>query len=124
MLEALQSRRMKLRIEEVSEKVLEAVNRHQVDFEAIITTISRKQSGLKNLNISVNNLSRLDAGLLARAVTALEKVDLHVTQLTGQQLEAIMAVLGMGDSRLKELNIDSCNLSDLDPGLVARAVAW
>ena len=79
MLVALQIWRMKLRSEEVSDEVLEAGNRHQGDFEAILTVISKKQSGLKNLNISVNNLSRLEAGLLARAVTALEKVDLHVT---------------------------------------------
>ena len=71
MLEFLEGRRMKtvrqLRVEEVSDEVLEAVDRHQ---------------GLREMKVFMVT-STLDPDLLARAVTNMEELEMEFVQLTG-----------------------------------------
>ena len=109
MLEALQSRRMKtvrkLMIEEVSEEVVQAVDRHQ---------------GLKVIEVEDKALSTV--GSLTRAVIRLEKLDIGPTKLTVQQGEAILTSISAGDSQLKKLNLTGNNMFEVDPDLMARAV--
>ena len=86
---------------------------------AICTTIGRN-SQVKSLDLSGNRLSRVEAGVLARAVAELEEVDLGDTGLTPEQVEAVFAELGTS-SQLEKLTMNGCNLSSLDPGVMKTA---
>merc|ERR1719509_190870 len=89
-----------------------------------VTAICTAMSGnsmLKALDLSDNNLSLVDATILAQAVTQLEEVWLWSTSLTLQQVEAICAALDTS-SYLKILRIGGSNLSPVDPDVLARGV--
>ena len=66
-------------------------------------------------------MSGLDPGLLARAVTKLETLEVIGTKLTQQQALAILTTVSEG-SKLTKLDISWDNLSGVDPGLLRRAV--
>ena len=91
-------------------------------WEAIFTAISEGGCKLKRLVIYGNNLSRVDPGLLARALTRVEEVVMYQPRLTGPQQEAILTAISSGDSRLKKLDIEHNKLSTVDPSLLASAV--
>ena len=93
--------------------------RHQQTV-AILTSVS-EGSKLTELDISCNDLSGLDPGLLARAVTKLETLEVIGTKLTQQQAVAILTTVSEG-SKLTKLDISWDNLSGVDPGLLRRAV--
>ena len=86
----------------------------------ILTAVSEGRK-LVNLNIGRNNLSELDPGLLTMAVTQLETFDVYCNQLTQQQKVAILSAVSEG-SQLVNLYIGGNNLSEVDPGLLAKAV--
>ena len=76
---------------------------------------------MKKLNISGNNLSGVDPGLLATALNRLEEVEMYGgTWLTVQQVEGILTGLHAG--LVKKLDISYNNMSTVDPGLLASAV--
>jgi len=77
---------------------------------------------LKNLNLDSCDLSSIDPETLARVVAKLEEVDLASTDLTSQQCKAIFRCAA-GDTKLKNLSLDSCDLSSVDPETLARVVA-
>ena len=54
--------------------------------EAVITN-----SKLKVLNMQNNNLSLVDADILAKAVNKLESVEMYNTDLTGQQITEVLS---------------------------------
>jgi len=86
-----------------------------------ICTAMTGNSRLKTLYLLKNNLSSVDAGLLAQAVTQIEEVELGGTDLTPQQVNAICSAM-TGNSQLKTLNLFKNNLSSVDAGLLAQAV--
>ena len=88
--------------------------------EAIFAAL-HTSSQLKILRIQDNDLSSVDASILAQAVTQLEEVELGDTHLTPQQVEAIFAALETS-SQLKILRIGDNNLSSVDPDVLARGV--
>ena len=63
----------------------------------------------------------VDPGLLARAVTKLETLDVCGTKLTQQQTVAILTAVTEG-SKMAKLYIRGNGLSGVDPGLLVRAV--
>ena len=82
---------------------------------------------MTKLNISWNNLSGVDPGLLAKAVTKLETLDVNNSFLTHEQ--AVTILTGVSDgSKLTNLHIGRNNiyaklapgLSRVDPGLLAK----
>ena len=77
---------------------------------------------MKTLDISNTDLSSVEPTLLARAVTQLETVELWNTQLTTQQLEAILTAISRG-TKLKSLNLSANRLHSLAPELLARAAS-
>jgi len=79
-------------------------------------------SKLTNLNLDSCNLSSVDSETIARVVAKLEEVVLSFTELTSQQCQAIFR-FASGDSKLKKLDLFSCNLSSVDPETMARVVA-
>ena len=64
----------------------------------------------------------MEGGLLARTVKSLVEVNLQETQMTHQQIVAILTTIGSGESQLKNLYIQYNNLSYLEPNIVAGCV--
>jgi len=79
---------------------------------AICTAITGN-SQLKSLSLYGNNLSSVNADILAQAATQLEEVELGYTQLTPQQVKAIFAALDTS-TQTKKLGICYNNLSSVD----------
>ena len=67
----------------------------QQQIVAILTGVS-EGSKLANLHIDWNNLSGVDTGLLAKAGTKLEILDVRNTNLTQQQAGAILTAVSEG----------------------------
>ena len=85
------------------------------------------QLRLRKLNISGNDVSRVEADLLARSVVRLEEIFLLNTRLTSQQAELLLArivspSLQSDQSPLKALYIGDNNLASVSASLLARAV--
>jgi len=91
---------------------------HQV--EAIFAALSTS-SQLKTLDLGGNNLSAVDAKILAQPVTQLEEVNLYKTQLTPEQVTAICTAIA-GDSQLKTLELTGSDLSRVDAEILAKAI--
>ena len=77
----------------------------------------------KALDIGLENLSRVNPDLLARALVKLEYTELDYTKLTKQQKDAIFATIIKGESWLKKLNLSSKDLITLSPSLIESAVS-
>jgi len=97
-----------------------------VDFVLVtpqqVTTICTHMTGnskLKNLGLSCEHLSSVDAEVLARAVTQLEEV--YFDKLTCHQVTAICTAM-KDNSKLRKLNLSYTNLSLVEPGLLSQAV--
>jgi len=87
-----------------------------------VTAICNAMTGsyrLKTLDLSYNDLSSVDANILAQAVTKLEEVGLRETKMTHKQKKAIFAALDT-TSHLKILRIGDTSLSCVDPDVLAR----
>ena len=90
--------------------------------EALLTGIA-KGGRLKSLNLCCNTLYSVAPEVLAKAARALETLRLGSTLLTGQQAELLLASISSDDSLLRSLDISNNNLSSVEPGLLAAAVA-
>jgi Leucine-rich repeat (LRR) protein len=87
--------------------------------EAVLRGV-QGDSRLKTLVIAVNDLSLVDAGLMARSINMIEHVDIYSTDLTRQQVEAILTQSLVGTS-LKLLKIDDRTTMQMDTELMVRA---
>ena len=104
---------------------LESLNVESVQLTAqqtqsILEAIN-EDSQLKSLDISWNDLSSVEPGLLAGAVRKMESLNVDFGQLTAQQTQSILAAVNE-DSQLKSLTISRNDLSSVEPGLLTRAV--
>ena len=90
----------------VTEELLEAVLRHP---------------GLRSVDLSLTDLSTVEPHLPARLLHRLEEVDMWSSELTRQQLEAILTA-AESSSTLRKLNLGNNKLSLVEPWLLARAV--
>ena len=89
--------------------------------EAIFTAVAA-QTKLRKLHLSYTDLSSMEPGLLARVVVSLPDVNIRSTELTNQQVEAILAAIGK-DTRLKKLDLgENISLESMDPDLLAAAI--
>merc|ERR1711867_200503 len=95
-------------------------NLTQQQAEAILTAVS-EENVVSKLYIGFNNLSGVDPGLLARAVTKLEVMDVQDTELSQQQVVAIITAVSES-KKITELYIGENDLSIVDPGLLTKAV--
>ena len=73
----------------------------------VMTALCVKNSRLKMLDISCNDLSEVEPSLLARAVNGLEEVDLNDTKLTVEAVEEIISGVDQADTKLKKLNMSN-----------------
>ena len=87
----------------------------------ILTAIS-EGSKLAKLDIGWDDLKEVDPGMLAKVVTKLETLKVGITKLTQQQAVAILTAVSEG-SKLATLDINWNDLSGVDPGMLAKAVA-
>ena len=78
--------------------------------------------GLRLLDLRGVCLSSADAGLLARLVSGLQEVWMGYSPLASSQAEAILENVA-GGSKLRKLAMCFTDLSTVEPGLLARAVA-
>jgi len=81
-----------------------------------------ENSKLKKLDLSCNNLSSVEPGLFARAMTRLEDVNLSYTDITDEQAQALFTAL-CRNSPLKALDLHKNNLSSVEPRLFARGMS-
>ena len=86
----------------------------------IVTILTSFNKGT-TLHIALNDLSRVDPGLLARIVTKLEVLDVHDTELSQLQVFAIIHAVSVSN-KINELYIGENDLSEVDPGLLTKAV--
>ena len=84
----------------------------------ILTAVCAGGFWLKNLNLSLNNMSPVEEGLLARAVNSLVEVSLDSTQLTRHQLDAIFTAIKAGQSQHKNLDVKDNNFFLVEPNLL------
>ena len=125
----------KLRIEtELSEKVSQTIARHpglrefelsqRNDEQTIISVLnvicSREGQGMI-LRLNNKNVSGVDAELLARAVIKLETLEFSNTQLTQQQIVAILTAVSDG-RKMTKLDISFNDMSGIDKKLLAKTV--
>ena len=101
------SRLKTVKVEKVTEQLLEAMVEHQ---------------GLEEINFSGTDLSNADPSLLASLVEKLECVNLRKTNLTKHQLNILFIRLGEKRTGLKRLNIDKNDLSSILPAHLAGAL--
>ena len=73
------------------------------------------------LHIGGNDFSRVDQELLARTLTKLEVLDVQDTELSRHQAFAIIHAVSVSN-KIKKLYIGENNLSEVDPGLMTKAV--
>ena len=96
------------------------VNRSKLTQRQIVTILTALIKG-NTLHIGMNDLSRVDPGLLARRVTKLEVLDVHDTELSQLQVFAIIHAVSVSN-KINELYIGENDLSEVDPGLLTKAV--
>jgi len=89
--------------------------------ETILTTISN-ECNLKNLDLSMNNLSSVNPRLLGRSVTILNTLNVTNTSLNLHQIKAIFEGITEG-SKLKNLNISQSNLESVEVEILLGAVS-
>jgi hypothetical protein len=79
--------------------------------------------GLRAVDLWNADLSLVETDLLTRALGNMEELNLVMTDLTRQQLEAIFTHMSVEGSKMKRLKLILINLSRVSPRLFARAVS-
>ena len=90
--------------------------------EAILIGITGEKSKLKKLNLSELDVSPVSPCLLANAVILLEEICLWESNLNKKQVEALITSISSENLRLKKLDLQTNDLSSVEPGLLAKAV--
>ena len=105
-------------VEKLEEMEMNSLQLTKQQLEAVMTALYESDSRLKKLDISNNDLSNVDASLLASAVNRLEEVEMNHTKLTVEQGEAILTQ-SLVKTSLRRLQIRGVRVRDKN--LVARA---
>merc|ERR1719203_633460 len=87
----------------------------------ILTNIAQEDTKLKKLNLDINDLSGVEAEDLARATIQLEEVNLSDTKLRTEQITSILTKNAQEDTKLKKLDLEGNDLSDVEPEALAKA---
>ena len=131
----------KLKDLDISDNDLSSVNKHDMEravnnMEKInlecteltnqqciqIFKYAENESNLKDMKIGRNDLSAVEPGSMARAVSKMEECGLQSSKLTNQQAEDIFKHINE-DCKLKNLHMAGVNLSSVDGDVIATAVA-
>ena len=85
-------------------------------------SVSTSPGKLKKLILQGNDLERVDAAAIASAVTKIESLNIAKTELSPKQAEEIFKAIARSPEVLKNLNMDSNNLREVDPKVMAEGV--
>jgi len=91
--------------------------------ETVLTAVRDNDTRLKCLHLESTDLSRVDANLMASALSKLETAYINDTELTKKQAETVLAVFRDGNPQIKVLHMEDSDLSDVNPDLLGEAVA-
>jgi len=101
---------------------LESTSLRAVQSEAIMLSVAASPGKLKKLILQGNDLEQVDATVIARAVTKIESLNIAQTELSSKQAEEIFKAIAPSPGVLKNLNMDSNDLKEVDPKVMADAV--
>ena len=89
--------------------------------QTLLASLANSQRNLTRLNLCSNDLSWVEAPLLARVVASTQEVHLRDTSLTALQAREICLAI-KSSCKLRSLDLGSNLLSFVEPRLLARAV--
>jgi len=93
-----------------------------VQLEEFMVSVARSPGKLKNLILQGNDLERVDAGVIARMATKIESLNIAKTELSSKQAEEIFKAIADSPGVLKDLNMDSNDLREVDSNVMADAL--
>ena len=98
-------------------RLLSKYHPDEEEAEAVFNAIL-EHDGIKELNISQNEISKVNPETLAKAVNTMEQVNLFNAKLTSPQCEALFQEMAQ-DTKLKMLSIGCVNISGVNPEILA-----
>ena len=93
-----------------------------VQLEEIMDSVAKSPGKLKNLILQGNDLQSVDGRVIARMATKIESLNIAKTELSSSQAEEIFKAIADSPGVLKDLNMDSNDLREVDPKLMADAL--
>ena len=106
----------------LSELDLGSTSLKAVQAETIMLYVAANPGKLKKVILQGNDLEHVDAGAIARMATKIESVNIAKTELSTKQAEEIFEAIADSPGVLKNLNMDSNDLREVDPKVMADAV--
>ena len=94
-------------------RLLSKYHPDEEEAEAVFQAI-QDHEGIKELNISQNEISKVNPITLAKAVNSMEHVNLFNAKLTSEQLQALFKQMAR-ETKLKVLSIGCVNISGVNP---------
>ena len=101
-------------------RLLSKYHPDEEEAEAVFRAI-QEHEGIKELNISQNEISKVNPTTLAKAVNSMEKVNLFNAKLTNKQIEALFEEMSQ-ETKLKVLSIGCVNISGVNPEVVSAGL--
>ena len=98
-------------------RLLSKYHPDEEEAEAVFSAILEHE-GIRELNISQNEISKVNPETLAKAVNSMEQVNLFNAKLTSMQCEALFQQMSQ-DTKLKILSIGCVNISGINPEVLA-----
>jgi len=86
------------------------------------SAMANNECSLEILQIWDDSTTKLNPELFASAVGNVEEVQLGTWEISHEQMEALFIALTNEGSRLRKLDLSSCNTDDIEPALMGEAV--
>ena len=90
--------------------------------ETIMLSVATSPGKLKKLMLEGNDLENVDVAALAGVATMIESLNIAKTEISRKQAEEIFKAIARSPGVLKNLNMDSNDLREVDPKVMADAV--
>ena len=90
--------------------------------ETIMLSVATSPGKLKKLMLEGNDLENVDVAAFARLATRVESLNIAKTEISRKQAEEIFKAIACSPGALKKLNMDSNDLREVDPKVMADAV--
>ena len=101
-------------------RLLSKYHPDEEEAEAVFQAIEDHE-GINELNISQNEISKVNATTLAKAVNSMEKVNLFNAKLTNMQIDALFEQMAR-ETKLKVLSMGCVNISGVNPEVVSAGL--
>ena len=93
-----------------------------VEAEMIMLYVATSPGRLKKLILQGNDLEHVDATAIATVATKVESLNIAKTEISRKQAKEIFKAIARSPGALKNLNMDSNDLREVDPKVMADAV--